>query len=439
MKKTTHWLLLLAIITSSLSSCIHEETSSASEASILSKEYTSKSLWKEDEKYIKNVKKIFETYSDPNYVKIKHGEVAWNYATTAGDESFLEVPVLKDGKINFTLVVKREGDRVFFKMDPNEKSKKFFDLLVFKNRENLSGTFKENSGNAQSKNSCVTIYKTVTWTDTVSGAILQVDHFVEMHCSPAGPYLECMDMSPDSQCGGGSGGDSGGGGGGSGGGGYSYPVDNQYTDFIKNCTTLKEQAQNTNFQQKVANIDKPEMFKMQKETGYAAAYGPQTSYEQLQNTPNGNVKLPIGNKYFGYIHNHLDLEGIVKIFSPYDISTFLTSCVPNAIQKGDVSQAYAMVITSEGNYILKYTGNGSIGLTQDKIDNWNEWYIREYSELEETKKLTQPNVEKIFAKFLLEIVNINGLEIYKTEKTTGAAAQLTLNSDKSAVVTQSCP
>ncbi len=365
MKKTTHWLLLLAIITSSLSSCIHDETSSASEASILSKEYTSKSLWKEDEKYIKNIKKIFETYSDPNYVKARHGEIAWNYATTAGDESFLEVPVIKDGKINFTLVVRREGDRVFFKIDPNEKSKKFFELLVFKNRENLSGTFKENQEGTQSKNSCVTIYKTVTWTDTVTGAVLQVDHFVEMHCSPAGPYLECMDMSPDAQCGGGSGGDSGGGGGGggNGGGGYQYPDVHDNTPCIRTQNRLLQPAS----QSKINEL------KQQSTLG-----GEKGVKFMLDGTPSptitgGKHSVNFGDKtgYAGGYHNHTPTG--IPMFSPADIDQLLGFARAQPTSTNTPGNAYLGVVAPNGmHYVMNFNGTYQDALTNFSQEDLNK-------------------------------------------------------------------
>ncbi|SEH27407.1 hypothetical protein [Chryseobacterium culicis] len=370
MKKTTHWLLVLAIITSSFSSCIHDETSSVSEASILSKEYTSKTLWKEDEKYIKNVKKIFETYSDPNYVKARHGEVAWNYATTAGEESFLEVPVIKDGKVNFTLVVKREEDKVFFKIDPNEKSKKFFDLLVFKNRENLSGTFKENSGTAQSKNSCVTIYKTVTWTDTVTGAVLQVDHFVEMHCSPAGPYLECMDMSPDSQCGGGSGGDGGSGGGG--GGGYQYPDAHDNTPCIRTQNRLLQPTS----QLKINEL------KQQSTLG-----GEKGVKFMLDGTPSptitgGKHSVNFGDKtgYAGGYHNHTPTG--IPMFSPADIDQLLGFARAQPTSTNTPGNAYLGVVAPNGmHYVMNFNGTYQDALTNFSQEELNK-FTKKYIEIE---------------------------------------------------------
>lgn len=363
MKKTTHWLLLLTIITFSLSSCIHDETSSASEVSILSKEYTSKSLWKEDEKYIKNVKKIFETHSDPNYFKAKHGEIAWNYATTAGEESFLEVPVIKDGKVNFTLVVKREGDRVFFKIDRNENSKKFFDLLVFKDRKDLSGTIKEHSGNAQSKNDCITIEKTVTWTDTVTGAVLQVDHFVETHCSPIGPYLECLDMSVNSQCGGGNGGDGGGGGGSGNGGGNGYP----YLQDQTPCEKTKNRLTQAGVQPKIEELKQQSTLAGEKGVKF-----------MLDGTPSptitgGTHSVNFGDKtgYAGGYHNHTPTG--IPMFSPPDIDQLLGFARAQPTSSDNTKNAYLGVVAPNGmHYVINFNGTYQDALTNFSQEDLNK-------------------------------------------------------------------
>lgn len=435
-KKSIVRLLLLVTIGISLYSCVHDEVSLASDPSLYSKEYSSKSLWKEDEKYIENVKKVFDEYADKSYFAANAGQVAWNYALTAGEERSLEVPVIKNGKVNFILVAIREGDRVYFKRDVDENSRKFFDILVFKDRNSLLGTAKENTDHAQAKG-CVTIEKTVTWTDTATGAVLQVDHFTTTHCT-SGPYLPCEAIGMDQPCGNGGGGGMGGGGGGNG-GGYPYPNDPGLQQFVDTCAKLKTQALTARFKEKVTDLDKDSIFNAKKEKGFASAYGPQTTYQQMQNTSDGNVQLPTGNKYFGYMHVHLNKEGVVKIFSPTDLATFLTSCVRNAKEKGNMTDAYAMVITSEGSYMLKYSGDGSYNIGPNQIANWNSWYKREYSELVANAAMTQTNVETIFAKFLEEKVNIEGLELYRTSTTAATAERLSLNPAKTGVAALKCP
>lgn len=205
------------------------------------------------------------------------------------------------------------------------------------------------------------------------------------------------------------------------------------------CKKMKTQNSNQLFKDKVAELDKKEAFDKKEETGVAAAYGTKP-FEPMANTANDNLTFPPGNKYFGYIHTHLDSkEGVVKIFSPADVSTFLTSCVVNAKEKGTMTDAYGMVITSQGNYILKYSGDGNFGIGPNQRANWQTWYEDAYSQLYQTGKLTQPNVEKVFTQFLKEQVNINGLEIYKSEKTTGNTERLEYDGKDKPVKSTPCP
>ncbi|HRN71166.1 MAG TPA: hypothetical protein PLS49_08360, partial [Candidatus Woesebacteria bacterium] len=131
------------------------------------------------------------------------------------------------------------------------------------------------------------------------------------------------------------------------------------------CAKIKAAFADDRFKEKVAAIDKPSVFNMDHEMGYAAGYPINTSLTEIQYPPMENkvgthsVTLPSGSQYFGFIHSHTDDNGDIiraRIFSNADVATFLTSCVRNAQQHGDISDAYAMVITSEGNYMLKYTG-----------------------------------------------------------------------------------
>jgi hypothetical protein len=205
-------------------------------------------------------------------------------------------------------------------------------------------------------------------------------------------------------------------------------------DLEDPCEKIKSKFTDTKFKEKVATIDKPEVFADDSEMGYASGYpdvntgATETQYVLMENNPNTHkVKLPEGNQYFGYMHSHTNdtaTEITIKIFSPADVSTFLTSCVSNADEHLSIGDAYSMVITSEGNYMLQYSGTGDYSIGQNQIDNWNKWYKDEYRKLIRDDKLTKSNVEKTFARFLSESVNIPGLEVYYVEKATGKAFKI---------------
>lgn len=205
------------------------------------------------------------------------------------------------------------------------------------------------------------------------------------------------------------------------------------------CLKIKANFEDDRFKEKVAAIDKPSVFNMDHEMGYAVGYPINTSLTEIQYPPMENkvgthsVTLPSGSQYFGFIHSHTDDNGDIiraRIFSNADVATFLTSCVRNAQQHGDISDAYAMVITSEGNYMLKYTGTGNFNIGPGQLKNWSNWYNKKFRELVENDELTQTNLEKMFMRFLNESVNIPGLEIYHIEKNTGKASKMNNDATK---------
>ncbi|MBT2622442.1 hypothetical protein [Chryseobacterium sp. ISL-6] len=214
------------------------------------------------------------------------------------------------------------------------------------------------------------------------------------------------------------------------------------------CQKISNLYSNSKFKEKVAAIDKPEVFNYDHEMGYAAGYPVNTTVTGTQYPPmenvlgTHNVTLPSGDQYFGFIHSHnneSDGGHPIKIFSPGDLSTFLTSCVANADGHGNIADAYAMVITSEGNYILQFTGlSSSFGIGPNTIKFWKTWYEREMGKLVLEDEITQANVEKVFLMFLQEKVKIDGIELYKVEKITGKAKKLSLDQNNN-VLPIPCP
>lgn len=219
-------------------------------------------------------------------------------------------------------------------------------------------------------------------------------------------------------------------------------------DINDPCTKIKNRFKDTKFKEKVAAVDKPEVFDYDHEMGYAAGYPVNTTvtgtqYQPMENVlGTHNVTLPSGNQYFGFIHSHnneSDGGHPVKIFSPGDLATFLTSCVSNADTHGSVTDAYAMVITSEGNYILQFTGLSSgFGIGPNTKKFWLSWYEREIGKLILEDEMTQSNIERVFLRFLKEKVKIDGVELYKVEKITGKAKKLTLDVNNNVIPTP-CP
>ncbi|MEG0927272.1 hypothetical protein [Chryseobacterium sp.] len=335
-----------------------------------------------------------------------------------GDEGdnrkLLFFPMLKDGKVTAVIagVVNAERDYLYFDVHQNTNSDVIYLINKFQDYYD-SKTISRNSNNPID----------------VGEVIIIVTRPVKLTMYDGWGGNGGLG-NPGHDMGGGNG-DFGGNGGGTG---------NPYTPQNQNpCEKMKAENQNEKFKGKVKDLDKPELFKEKKETGFSAAYGqPTSNYDPLANKKDGNMIMPDGNKYYGYMHTHLDMTGVVKIFSPADIFTFLTTCVRNAKAKGSMTDAYGMVITSQGNYILKYSGDGNYGLGPGSLSNWQTTYEETFSGLSTAQLLDPVAVEKAFTEFLETTVKVDGLEVYKSDKTTGNSTKLKFNKTTKTVVSTPC-
>lgn len=102
-------------------------------------EYSSKSLWKEDEIYVKNVKEIFDKHIDVQKFSINYGVPMWDYATTFGhfDESFLMAPLLNESTVMGVIIATRIKDKVYFKYSTDIAAIVFFQNLLFPRNSRL--------------------------------------------------------------------------------------------------------------------------------------------------------------------------------------------------------------------------------------------------------------------------------------------------------------
>ena len=209
------------------------------------------------------------------------------------------------------------------------------------------------------------------------------------------------------------------------------------------CDKIKTKLTDTKFTEKVSSLNNSTTLNYDHEMGFASSYAPVGTNLGIQYQPMDNkigthsVRLPEGDRFFGFMHTHNNEDGVIKIFSPADIMTFLTSCIGNASANGNIRDAYSMVITSEGSYMLQYTGTTSnfTNLTSS-LSNWNGKYREMFQDYVDNDNLTQSIVENEFLKFLKNTVNINGLQLYKVDGTT--SKKLSLNTNNTTNTTP-CP
>ncbi|MDR7693544.1 hypothetical protein RIU14_01985 [Riemerella anatipestifer] len=217
-----------------------------------------------------------------------------------------------------------------------------------------------------------------------------------------------------------------------GGGGYSHPIPPRNP-----CKKMKGKFEDPIFKKNFERLQKKETLDLDHELGFAESYEKSTPTLLTNRTGTTSVRLPEdGRSYYGFMHTHNNKEGVVRIFSPADVATFLSSCVRNAEEKENASDAYAIVVTSEGSYTLKYTGDGNYSLGPNQLSQWDTWYRKNYSNLIENDQFIQPNVERVFTQFLKEVVRIEGLEVYKSTPTS--SEKMEYNGENQPVKTTPC-
>ncbi|AZA82527.1 hypothetical protein C1637_07945 [Chryseobacterium lactis] len=414
---------------------------------LTSNEYTNKSLWKEDEKYIGNVKKVFEKYADKNYFTTNFGTVNWDYALTMGnfDESFLEAPVIKDGKVSFVLVAYREGDRVFFKRKEGRDSNEFFDVLVFKERKQLKGRIVNDRASSKGQ-LCYTVEVTWTWTND-DGSAGETFSYNKTTCKGSGPYLPCQSVEVNNNCGGATaGGPPGSGSGGSGG----YPYTPEFKEFIDNCAKVKTLRNNATFKSNVTNLEGKTG--MKGETGYIQRADGSYIYQDTSGqTETSNTlslprpDLPENKNIMAYLHTHIndytytnadgdeETRTGIKMFSPADV-WYLMDMLRNAQEQGrPLSDVYAVMVTSKGNYQIRFIGNQYQikSFTKQQIEDFTKSYKGLMGE-------ESTDLELSFLNFISETMNVKAVNLYKMDS-NGTNYEIKLNDDKKGKITTGCP
>lgn len=82
----------------------------------MSKNFLSKSLWKEDDLYIGKVQQVFLKVANIEYIRNNYGELYWDYTMTFGQfgETYLLVPIVKNNRVVLLMEAVREKDKVYF-------------------------------------------------------------------------------------------------------------------------------------------------------------------------------------------------------------------------------------------------------------------------------------------------------------------------------------
>ncbi|QTD36296.1 hypothetical protein JL193_08970 [Polaribacter batillariae] len=196
------------------------------------------------------------------------------------------------------------------------------------------------------------------------------------------------------------------------------------------CKYIKLQIQNPNYTAQANELKGKTGLK--KETGYKQNKdGNQVS---LIDTNGGHsLTIPIDNNTVGYMHTHLnnfieinqktgkeELKKPIKMFSPADIINFLQMVRNTKFNGVPTHLVYATMISSSGNYTLRFTGN----VDDNFITNANMLNSpNSYKTVYETY-IKDKGEERGFLHFMKDYIKIKDINLYRirdngdTEKKT---------------------
>ncbi len=420
-KNLISWLLLLATFSFLLHSCVHDEMISSADPS--SKEYHSKSLWKEDEKYIKNVMQVY--LENETRINTTNGTPYWDYAVTMGtfDESFLMVPVVKDDKVIAVIQVPRKGSKIHFYYTQFPGHISFFQDLVFAPLK--KAIFPENS--FAKGRSCSSIHVSV-WIPNNPNNDNGPGHWdtkVIVRCTQQDMESCTGIVGPNGECSGGE---------------YPYPGGGNNNE----PETQEDPCQKTK-----AIINNPKMTAGLNELKDQSIlpksndnYGEKGIKFKADGTPSATIpgqahSVNFGDKtgYTGGYHNHTVAE--IPMLSPPDIDQLLGFARAQG-NYGDPTKAYLGMIAPNGmHYVIYFNGSYSdavVTFTDETLKPFNDRYQTRYGMISSDGNVSNEAIEKFFFKTITDMglegkVNLQRIENNGTIKTITKNTDGSINAD----------
>ncbi|WP_131701438.1 hypothetical protein [Chryseobacterium sp. FH2] len=350
-----------------------------------SKEYNSKSVWKEDETYIKNVMKVYG--ENESEIKKGNGTPLWDYAMTMGrmDESFLIVPVANGKTIVSCIQVPRNDDEIKFVYDNDQEHIKFFQGYTTVEKRQPSKMEQLSSQTAKGIVQCA-VSSVSMW-------------YPNSETNPdAGGHWETQYITTCNEVGGGDGPSNPnpenptypypGGGGGA--GGTNIPPQPSQTP----CEKTKGVLEKTQVQAKIKELKEQAPKGGEKGVKFKADGTPSETLN------GGKHSVDLGDKtgYQGGYHNHTP-SGI-PMLSPPDIDQLLGFARAQPTALDNTNNAYLGMVAPNGmHYVMWFKGTYAQSLqtySQDTLDK----FVKKYREFD--KNLTD------WAKNGTKYVNSNG-------------------------------
>ena len=179
MKKKIAIIVLLIVFLITFKSCRNEEILEKNENNTEQlKLIKSKSLWKENEKFINSIYNHFEKSVVPNEMSknnflSKYGNINWDYAMTFGEQSnnYLVAPVFKFGKITGAVKAQVKNSTVVYSYTEDKKIlQMFFDVIYIPRHKIKPNSDKVKGSTAISRYDYVCVERSMSvWLNEGSG------------------------------------------------------------------------------------------------------------------------------------------------------------------------------------------------------------------------------------------------------------------------------
>ncbi|PRB00941.1 hypothetical protein CQ046_17210 [Chryseobacterium sp. MYb7] len=208
------------------------------------------------------------------------------------------------------------------------------------------------------------------------------------------------------------------------------------------CKKMKTLSTNANYKAKVDLL--ASKVGLKKETGFAESKsGVFTELLPAVSTENSDgMTVTVTSDLKGYIHTHLDdydtgktnedgypfINEPIRMFSPADVNTLMT--MAEMASNGDYTDLYGTMVSSDGNYTIKFSGTPSDIKTGFDGEQWRIDY-KDFIDKE------SGTLEARFLMFLKYKMNVKGIDLYKI-KSNGTIQKKTLNSNNT-VDSSDCP
>lgn len=219
--------------------------------------------------------------------------------------------------------------------------------------------------------------------------------------------------------------------GGGGGGG------NSLSHVDDTCAKLKAQQNMEEYKKRIEALENK--LKETHENGYIqdkdGNYAELTQRGESENSKSMRLPNDISNLR-GFLHTHVKKTSVVidgevyeaegvDMFSPADVERFLEIAKFSAAQGRSLDDIFAVMVSSSGNYTLKFTGDKNQIITKFQDNSLNIGIYLRYMQ-QTSGEFKNMSMEQKFLKYLDEYMYARGVSLYKDNK-DGTNTRMDLN------------